>query len=108
VPVFFAFRLRRWPAYHKRLILVGTIAMTTAGFGRWPIRVLLHNPLPAMTCMIGLLALVAAFDLLSLRRVHPATLLGGAWVASIELLIVPLSHTAAWHALASEAQKIVL
>jgi hypothetical protein len=101
LPVFFAFRLRRWPAYHKRLILVGTIAMTTAGFGRWPVKVLLHQPLPAMDCMIGLLALVAAYDLLSLRKIHPATALGSAWVVGIELMSLPLSHTAAWHAFAA-------
>jgi hypothetical protein len=98
VPVFFAFRLRRWPAYHKRLIILGTIAMTTAGFGRWPIQLLLHQPLPAMGCMIGLLALVAAYDFLSMRTIHRATLLGSLWVIGVELLSLPLSHTAAWYA----------
>jgi hypothetical protein len=101
LPVFFAFWWRRWPAYHKRLILVGTIAMTTAGFGRWPIHALLHQPLPAMVCMIGLLALVATYDLRSLRKIHPATALGSAWVIAIELMSVPLSSTAAWHAFAA-------
>ena len=107
-PVLSAFALRRRPAYHKRLILVGTIAMTTAGFGRWPVHVLLHNPLPAMICMIGLLGLVASYDLLSLRKVHPATLLGGAWVIAIELVSMPLSHTTAWAGFASGVQGIAL
>jgi hypothetical protein len=101
LPVFFAFRLRRWPAFHKRLILIGTIAMTTAGFGRWPIQFLLHQPLPAMGFMIGLLAMVAAYDLLSLRKLHPATALAGAWVISVELMSVPLSNTTAWHTFAA-------
>jgi hypothetical protein len=106
LPVLFAFRLRRWPPYHKRLIIVGTIAMTTAGFGRWPIHFLLHNPLPAMSCMIALLALVAAYDLLSLREIHPATLLGSAWVVSIELLSIPLSHSQGWNDFAAAIQRI--
>jgi hypothetical protein len=101
LPVFFAFWWRRWPAYHKRLILIGTVAMTTAGFGRWPIHALLHQPLPAMGCMIGLLALVAAYDLRSLGKIHPATALGSAWVIGIELMSVPVSSTAAWHAFAA-------
>lgn len=108
LPVFFAFRLRRWPDYHKRLILIGTIAMTTAGFGRWPIHFLLHQPLPAMGCMIGLLALVVAYDLLALRRVHRATLLGSAWVVLIELTSLSVSHTAAWHAFAMWSRSLAL
>jgi hypothetical protein len=100
VPVFFAFRLRRQPGYHKRLILIGTIAMTTAGFGRWPIAFLLHRPLPAMLGAFALLVLLFAYDLLSKRRVHPATLFGSAWVVLIELSGFAVGHTAAWHALA--------
>jgi hypothetical protein len=101
LPVFFAFRLRRRPDYHKRLILIGTIAMMTAGFGRWPVKLLLHQPLPAMICTFALLGLVTAYDLLSLGKLHRATLLGSAWVISVELLSLPLSNTAAWHAFAA-------
>jgi hypothetical protein len=97
VPIFFAFRLRRRPDFHKRLILVGTIAMMTAGFGRWPVKFLLHQPLPAMGATFTLLLLVFAYDLLSLRRIHRATALAGAWVISVELLSLPVGHTAAWH-----------
>jgi len=101
VPVLFAFRLRRRSDYHKRLILVGTIAMMTAGFGRWPVHFLLHQPLPAMCCTFVLLAIVATYDFVSTRKIHRATLLGSAWVVAIELMSLPLSHTAAWHAFAA-------
>jgi hypothetical protein len=101
LPVFFALRLRRRPDYHKRLILIGTIAMMTAGFGRWPVKLLLHQPLPAMICTLALLGLVIAYDLLSLGKVHRTTLLGSAWVMSVELLSLPLSRTTAWHAFAA-------
>ncbi|HEX6661685.1 MAG TPA: hypothetical protein VF067_07445 [Sphingomicrobium sp.] len=100
VPTFLALGLRRWSAYHKRLILIGTIAMMTAAFGRWPIHALLHRPLPAMACTFSLLGLVAAYDVSSLRKVHPATLLGSAWVIAVELTSIPVSHSAAWHAFA--------
>jgi hypothetical protein len=101
LPVLFALRLRRRSDWHKRLILIGTIAMMTAGFGRWPVKLLLHQPLPAMICTFALLGLVIAYDLVSLRKLHRATLLGGTWVISVELLSLPLSHTAAWHAFAA-------
>jgi len=100
VPTFFAFRLRRRPSFHKRLIVIGTIAMTTAGFGRWPVSVLLHKPLPAMLAAFTLLLALMAFDMLSMRRLHPATQWGSAWVVFIELSGFALGHTAAWHALA--------
>jgi hypothetical protein len=105
VPVFFAFRFRRRPALHKRLIVIGTIATTTAGFGRWPIAFLLHKPLPAMLAAFTLLALLFAFDLLSTRRFHRATVLGSAWVVFIELSGFAVGHTSTWHALAAYLRR---
>jgi len=101
VPVAFAFLMRRRPDVHKRLIMIGTIAITTAGLGRWPVAVLLHHPLPAMLAAFSLLLFMIGFDLLSLRRVHRATLWGSAWVVCIELSAIAIGHTAAWHAFAA-------
>jgi hypothetical protein len=106
VPVFIALRLRRRSAVHKRLILIGTIATTTAGFGRWPVPFLLHKPLPAMLAAFTLLLLLIGFDLLSTRRVHRATALGGAWVVFIELTGFAIGHTAAWHAFAGHVRSL--
>ncbi|MGH8290731.1 MAG: hypothetical protein ACREV7_17235 [Steroidobacteraceae bacterium] len=106
VPVTFAFRLRRKPAFHKRLILIGTIAMTTAGFGRWPVHFLLHKPFPAMMAAFSLLLLLAAYDLLSMRRIHRATALGGAWVVLIELTAVAIGHTATWQSFATHMHSL--
>lgn len=106
VPVLLALRLRRRPDIHKRLMLIGTIAMTTAGFGRWPISFLLHKPLPAMLAAFGLLGLLVAFDVLSTRRLHRATLLGTIWVVSVELGGFAIGHTAAWRAFAAHVQSL--
>jgi hypothetical protein len=107
LPVFFAFRLRRDPATHKRLILIATIAMTTAGFGRWPIAFLLHRPLEAMLAAFSLLGLMFAFDLASMRRVHRATLLGSAWVMLVELSAVAIGRTTAWHGFVIHVRSLV-
>ncbi|HEX5460116.1 MAG TPA: hypothetical protein VFX20_09105 [Steroidobacteraceae bacterium] len=101
LPVTAAFCLRCKPAFHKRLILIGTIAMTTAGFGRWPVDFLLHKPLPAMLAAFSLLLPLAVYDLLSMRRVHRATAWGGAWVVLIELTGAAIGHTAAWGSFAT-------
>lgn len=106
VPVFLALRLRRRSDYHKRLIMIGTIAMTTAGFGRWPVSFLLHKPLPAMLCAFTLLGMMMAFDVLSLRRVHPATIRGSAWVVFIELTAAVGGRSAAWHTLATHIRSL--
>jgi hypothetical protein len=106
VPVFFGFRLRRRSAVHKRLILIGTIATTTAGFGRWPIAFLLHKPLPAMLAAFTLLGGLIAYDLLATRRLHRATLLGSAWVVCIELTGFAVGHTAAWQAFAQHVRAL--
>jgi hypothetical protein len=108
VPVAFAFRLRRKPAFHKRLVLIGTIALTTAGFGRWPVHLLLHKPFPAMMAAFSLLLLLAAYDLLSMRRIHRATTVAGAWVVLIELTAVAIGHTAAWQSFATYMHSLVV
>jgi hypothetical protein len=108
VPVGCAFGLRRKPAYHKRLVLIGTIAMMTAGFGRWPVHLLLHKPLPAMVAALSLLLPLAVYDLRSLGRVHRATVLGGAWVTFIELTGAAASHTAAWQSFAAHMHSLGL
>lgn len=108
LPVGVAFRLRHKPSFHKRLILIGTIAITTAGFGRWPVHLLLHKPLPAMIAAFSLLLPIAAYDLLSMRRVHRATALGGAWVVLIELTGVAIGHTAAWEGFARQMHSLGL
>ena len=104
LPVFFAFRLRRRPADHKRLILIGTIAMTTAGFGRWPIALLLHQPLPAMLCAFLLLAAMLVFDHVRTGRLHRATVLGSLWVVGVELSGFAIGHTALWREISARVR----
>jgi hypothetical protein len=106
VPVFFALRLRRRRDVHKRLIMIGTIAMTTAGFGRWPVSFLLHKPIPAMLAAFTLLGAMMLFDVLSERRLHPATVRGSAWVVFVELSAVAVGHTSWWHALAVHVRSL--
>ena len=44
-----------------------------------------------------LLAVVALYDLLTLRKVHRATVYGTAWVVFVELAAIWIGPTAAWH-----------
>lgn len=73
-----ALRLRRRPDWHKRLMAVACIIIIGPAIARLE-RVGVGLPVPAV--LVLLLALLAGFDVLTLRRVHRAT----AWAA---LLVV--------------------
>jgi hypothetical protein len=107
LPVFFAFRLRRLPDFHKRLILIGSMALLGAAWGRWPIHFLLHNPLTSALAMFATLMTIVAYDLITLRKVHRATALGVAWVVCVQSAAVAIGPTAAWHNLAAHVPPLI-
>jgi hypothetical protein len=104
--IFFAYRARRNPAAHKRLIMIATIALMAAPTGRPPFAAITARPhLDALFCMIFLL-LVVAYDLWSMRKVHPATIWAGTFLILIEQLRIPIGMTGAWHNFASWVQHL--
>jgi hypothetical protein len=69
-----AFYWRRKPEFHRRLILLATIALTSAAFGRSPASIL---PLHWFYLEVDTLVLLAvARDWIVTRRVDPAYLYG--------------------------------
>lgn len=76
---------------HKRLMLLATIALSSAGFARWP-----FNPFPwtgasltlYLRLFVGPLLLIlaiGAFDLLTRRKLFPAYVAGATLVAASEI-----------------------
>jgi hypothetical protein len=103
--VFFAYRTRFNPSYHKRLVLLATIALMDAPTGRPPFTVITGHPfLDTIFCVFFVLLLVG-YDLLSIRKVHRTTLWAGLFLIVAQQLRVPIGNTAAWHALATWAQS---
>ena len=101
VLVFFAYRARRKPAVHKRLILIATIAIAAAAWGRWPIAILQdHPPLLNLVTLAFLLAIVV-YDVVSLRRVQKSTIWASLFVMVVQLVRVPIGFTPAWHSFAT-------
>ena len=75
-----AIALRARPDWHKRLMLLASMAImlpALARLSRWPILGGEQGPFPLGVVLALLLALVG-YDLLTTRRVHRATLLGTA------------------------------
>ena len=94
--IFFAYRLRRQPDAHKRLVVLATLAILDAAVIR--IRIpLLHGHIGTDDLVIlGLALLVAAYDLFSLGRIHRATLWGIACGIVVFGARGSIGETAAW------------
>ena len=66
---FFAYRYRRQPAIHKRLILIATIALIDAAVGRWPVVFFQNNPKAQDLIPFGFLLAIMLFDLATQRKI---------------------------------------
>ncbi len=104
VLIAFAFRSRRDSATHKRLILIGTIALLNAAIVRFHIAGLYRRSDRAALLSYVFLLMIVSYDLWSLRKVHRSTVLAGAFLIVIQQLRVPIAQTAAWHAFAASVQ----
>ena len=88
-----AIAYRRTPDIHKRLMLIATLELTTAGVARIPGAG--SVPLFFILTDIGLLALVA-YDVVSRRRLHPATMWAGLFLIATQAVRTYAGGTDAW------------
>ena len=99
--VYFAFRFRSNPPAHKRLILIATVLLIDAAIIRWPIRWIAESSLMTSVVVYAFLLLIIVYDLWSTRRVHPATLWGGAFLILFRETEGVIGSTHAWHSVAT-------
>jgi FtsH-binding integral membrane protein len=104
--VYFAFRARFNPSAHKRIIMVATIALLIAAIARWPLAMVHRKPVMAALASYVFLAILVAYDLWSMRKVHRATLWAGAFLIFMQQIRIPIGKTAAWHTFAAWAQSL--
>jgi hypothetical protein len=100
--------LRGAPAAHKRLMLLGLIYISDAGFARF-VNPLLAAPLgqgvwgemAGLYLGSDLLVLgLGAWDLATRRRLNPAYIAGATWMIALQLTARALLHSPAWKVLA--------
>jgi len=107
-----AILLRKRPATHKRLMLLGTLYITDAGFARWLATPIINrlgdSYWPFWVALYGgsnlLVLLAGAYDLATRRRQHPAYLAGAAYIFALQMLALSLYFSPAWTA---DAKRIV-
>jgi hypothetical protein len=97
-----AYRARTRPVAHKRLILMGTIALMDAAIGRWPVALLQAKPPLQDLVTLAFLLLIVGYDLLSLHRVQRSTLWGSVTIMTVHLTRIPLAGSHVWQAFATK------
>ena len=107
-----AVHLRRDSASHKRLMLLGSIALLGAAIVRWPVSlVMAESPVPGFMTMDLLVDLfivpILVWDLLTRGRPHPVTLWGGLAVILSQPLRWLLSGTEPWLSFAQWATSLL-
>lgn len=99
--------LRSRPDYHRRLMLLGTLFISDAGFSRW-----LGDPIQAAMGGDGywpfwgslyvpnivILAIIGAYEFATRRRLHPAYLAGAALTLVIQFTAAALFFSPTWKA----------
>jgi len=80
---------RRDAPAHKRLMILGTMAILGPAIARWPIP---FNPVVILSIYVCLPLLVVAYDLWSRRRVHRSTAIAYAMIIAKTLSVFPLSR----------------
>lgn len=102
--IFFAFRNRRNPTVHKRLLVIATVGLSVAAINRWPFLVHHHNGAPYSYVF---LLLIGVYDLWSAHQIYVSTLLGSAFLILIQQICGPLGRTNAWIHVAGWVQSLV-
>lgn len=104
-----AISARKAPSAHKRLMLLATLSIADAGFARW-LGGDLHFGngigffwvelyLPTAVLILG----IGAYDLITRRRVHPAWVVGAAWIFTEQLTASWLYFNPGWKTLTLSA-----
>jgi hypothetical protein len=105
--VFMGVRARRDPPAHKRLMLLATLGILDAAVARWPLAIMQSGPIAFFGVTDLFLLPLVAYDLLTLGRIHRATLWGMVLILVSQPLRLVISDTGAWLAFARWAVSLV-
>jgi hypothetical protein len=92
---------RRSPQTHKRLMVLATTLLVGAGIVRLPLEGVLRAFDDAVGLHVVFVAALVAWDIMSDRRIHPATLIAGIPVAGYLAFANWLGSTQLWLAFAA-------
>lgn len=91
------FLARRDGPAHKRLMILGTVALLGPALARWPFPFVFSSALVFFGMLDAIPILLIAFDLWSSRKIHLVTISGTLLLLVMQFSMRPLGHTAIWH-----------
>jgi FtsH-binding integral membrane protein len=103
--LFFAYRARRDPSAHKRIIYIATAGILIAAIARFHVGWLFHKAPHAAIATYLFLLLLIAYDLWSTHKIHRATLWASSFLIFVQQIRLPIGKTAAWHSFAAAVQQ---
>ena len=103
-----AYRARKDPAAHKRLILLAMSSAIVAALARWPFPWLFRNVDHATLASFFFIAALVLYDLWATHKIHRTTLWGSLLVIVVEESRDMIGATAHWHAFARWMQSLNL
>jgi hypothetical protein len=108
IVIYASWRARRRPDAHKRLVLIATVSLVGAAFGRFPWALIGLPPAAGAVTGIGILLLILiVYELISIRRVHRSTLWAAPLVFASIALAVPIGMTPAWRGFAALLNRTI-
>jgi hypothetical protein len=108
IVIYASWRARRRPDAHKRLILIATMGLVAAAFGRFPwTRIGLPPAAGAVTGLGILILILITYELVSIRRIHRSTMWAAPLIFASVALAVPIGMTPAWHAFAALLNRTI-
>jgi hypothetical protein len=95
VLIAWAMIVRRIPAAHKRLMILGTMGILGPAINRWPFPDAIRLP-ATIVITLGLPLIVVAYDLWSARRVYRETLIGTSIIVVVAFTLIPVVNLPVW------------
>ena len=106
VLVFWAVRVRRSGAAHKRLMILATASLLGPALSRWPWAFVFSSWFVFFGILDSFLVFLIAYDVWLRRRIHSATIWGSALIILMQTAMGPLGQAAFWHQFTMWVQNV--